>query len=64
MNHSDIISNYFAIIPNRHANPMMIHWIEDNINHADYEWQFAPGARAIYFKYERDLLVFRLRWGL
>jgi hypothetical protein len=57
------IMDYFAIIPNRYYLISMCQWLEDNVTKKDYMWDIAPGARVLYFKFESDLLVFRLRWG-
>ena len=39
-------------------------WLKANVYRKNYLWDIAPGARALYFMFESDLLVFRLRWGV
>jgi len=58
------IMDYSIVIPNKRYITGMDPWLRNNLYKHNYMWDFAPGARALYFKFESDLLVFRLRWGV
>ena len=56
--------DYFVIISNKRYNTNMDRWAKTNMDKDTYLWDIAPAAWVLYFKFESDLLVFRLRWGL
>jgi hypothetical protein len=56
--------DYGIYIPNKIYDVGMPDWVKANVYKNHYLWDIAPGARALFFKFEADLLVFRLRWGV
>ena len=39
-------------------------WLDDNLTKDSYMWDIYPVGATLYFKYEADLVAFRLRWGV
>ena len=51
------------LAPNKHTE--MLEWIYDNIGKCEHHcrWQFDLDNLKYKFRYERDYLWFKLRWG-
>lgn len=60
--------DYSAIIDKKKYSSLvrlhMAEWLIDNVKGNRYLWEIAESVHIVYFKFETDLLVFRLRWGV
>ncbi len=58
--------DYSIAIPNTRLFWMgtVTDWLNTNVGKNNHMWDSAAYASVIYFKFEADLLAFRLRWGV
>lgn len=59
--------DYSLFLPkydNQHRAVTMFFWLKDSVPKSMYRWKYTSSGINLYFKYNIDLLAFRLRWGV